>query len=821
VGAGGWAAASGAVLVFAEVLPRPGKPLDRTFTYAVPEALIAQVRPGLQVVVPFGPRLVPGFVIALSETTQIPQPKPIAEALSSALALPPTAVPLARWMAERYLCSLGEALQPALPERTAVRLTRAVAITPAGLERIETPDARARGRPVLERLRDAGGELPLGALRRQVGRDALEGVLASLKRAGLVELRTSVEPPGAKPRRVDVVEPAQEAEALKQAAAARARRSPKQAAVLRAAAGGAPMRPADLARRCHTTSAVVRRLVREGLLALRQRDLRRVPLAAAEGASPTPPTLTLDQGLALRAILQGLKAEPSPVFLLYGVTASGKTEVFLQAVGEVVRRGRQAIVLMPEISLTAQAVGLFQARFGDRIAVLHSALSPGERYDEWRRIQGGQADVVIGARSAVFAPCPNLGLIVVDEEHETSYKQENAPRYHAREVAIQRGQLEGAGVILSSATPSLESLHHAHEGRYHLLHLPTRVDGRPFPEVSVVDLRGTGAHRAIFSARLVLALKEAMDAGDQAILFLNRRGYATFVLCPDCGRALRCPDCNVSLTYHLRGRRVLCHHCGASRPAPDVCEHCGSPEVKYSGFGTERVEAEVAKVLPQAKVGRLDRDVTAQRGAHVRVVSDFQTRRTNVLIGTQMVAKGFDFAGVTLVGVISADTALNLPDFRAGERTFQLLAQVAGRAGRRERRGRVVVQTYAPDHYAVQAAVAYDYEAFYREEIEARREHGYPPFVALARVVALAEDEEPAKALCEALAERLTGTAGLRVLGPAPAPLARLKGRYRWHLLASAANHDTLLPGLRAACDGLRAPRGVQVTVDVDPVSLM
>jgi len=812
--------------VFAEVLPRPGKPFDRTYTYAVPEALADAIHVGSQVVVPFGPRRVPGLVVALSDTTDIPQPKPVVEVLSSALSLPPTALPLARWIAGRYLCSLGEALQPALPERTAVRLTRAAAITPAGLERLAAPDARLRHRPVLELLRDAGGELPLGALRREVGYNALGSALDSLRRAGLIEQRTSIQPPAARARHADMVEPAQDAAALEQAAADRERRSPKQAAVLRAvAACDSPLSPADLARRCQTASAVVRRLVAEGLLALRRCDVRRAPQAAAEGGAEAPPTLTLDQGAALEAILHALKAEPSPVFLLYGVTASGKTEVFLRAIGEAVRCGRQAIVLMPEISLTAQAVALFEARFGERVAVLHSGLSAGERYDEWRRIQNGQADVVIGARSAVFAPCPNLGLIVVDEEHEASYKQENAPRYHARETAIERGRLEGAGVILSSATPSLESLHRAYEGGYHLLHLPSRVDGRPLPEVSVVDLRGTGAHRGIFSARLVLALKEAMDAGEQVILFLNRRGYSTFVLCPDCGRALRCPDCNVSLTYHLRGKQVLCHHCGESYPAPTVCEHCGSPEVKCSGFGTERVEAEVAKVVPQARAGRLDRDVTAQRGAHVRVVSDFRTGRTNVLIGTQMVAKGFDFAGVTLVGVVSADTALNLPDFRAGERTFQLLAQVAGRAGRRAKRGRVVVQTYAPDHYAVQAAAAHDTDCFYREEIEARREHGYPPFAALARVIASAEDEQEARAACDAMAERLAGgddgPGAVRVLGPAPAPLARIKRRYRWHLLATAPGHEALLAALRRAGEGLRPRRGVQLVVDVDPVSLL
>jgi primosomal protein N' (replication factor Y) len=509
--------------------------------------------------------------------------------------------------------------------------------------------------------------------------------------------------------------------------------------------------------------------------------------------------------------------------LLYGVTASGKTEVFLHAIAEVMAQGRQAIVLMPEISLTAQAIGIYRARFGDRVAILHSALSTGERWDECARVSSGEAAVIIGARSALFAPTRALGLIVIDEEHETSYKQEQAPRYHARDVALKRGELNSCPVVLASATPAVESFYLAEAGRHRLLRLPTRVEDRPMPSVRVVDLRGAARHPAIFSGPLRQGIAERLQAGEQAILFLNRRGYATFLLCPACGHSVRCADCGVALTFYQQDNRIRCHHCGLSLHAPDTCAKCGGRQFSFSGFGTERVESELMRLFPQARPGRMDRDTTAGKGAHLRIVSSFREAETNILIGTQMVAKGFDFPGVTLVGVISADTALNLPDFRAGERTFQLLTQVAGRSGRGEKEGEVVVQTYQPEHYAVLAAAEQDYEAFYRQEIEMRRELGYPPFSQLANLVFTSESKLEAESRAAAVAQLITASdpAGeVAVLGPAPAPLERLRGRYRWHLLVRGPE-GIVQPTLRAALAAAPEwPQGSMV-VDVDPVSLM
>jgi primosomal protein N' (replication factor Y) len=567
----------------------------------------------------------------------------------------------------------------------------------------------------------------------------------------------------------------------------------------------------------------VRTLVKQGLLSYRWRTVRRIPWGDEATVATDPPTLNREQREAVTAISDAIGQRQSRCFLLHGVTASGKTEVFLHAIAVALDRGLQSIVLMPEISLTAQAVGIFRARFGDRVAILHSALSLGERWDECERIRSGEAAVVIGARSALFAPVRSLGLVVVDEEHETSYKQEQAPRYHARDLARKRAELNACPVVLASATPAVESFYRAKCGEFQLLRLSARVEARPMPAVRIVDLRGVGRRPAIFSGSLRQGLAARLLAGEQAILFLNRRGYATFLACLACGHALRCPDCGISLTYYQEHHRLRCHQCGATHTAPATCPSCAGPQIAFSGFGTERVESELMRLLPQARPGRLDSDTTAGKGAHVRILTRFRQAETNILIGTQMVAKGFDFPAVTLVGVISADTGLNLPDFRAAERTFQLLTQVAGRSGRGERPGEVIIQTYRPDHYAIQAAARQDYEGFYQQEIALREELSYPPYSQLANLVFLSLDQAQAERRAHRVAAELRQSRGplpLEVLGPAPAPLAKLRGRHRWHLLVKGSQ-GALQPALRTALAALPAwPEG-SLVLDVDPVSLM
>ncbi len=601
---------------------------------------------------------------------------------------------------------------------------------------------------------------------------------------------------------------------------------------------------------------------------IEEREVWRDPLAGREFVLTAPPRLTPEQEAAWSAVRAGLrelfqKSQPPaqpPVYLLHGVTGSGKTELYLHALQETLAAGRQAIVLVPEIALTPQTIRRFAARFPNRISVLHSGLSPGERYDSWRRIRSGQADVVIGPRSALFAPLPRLGCIVVDEEHETAYKQESTPRYHAREVALQRARLEGAAVILGSATPDLGTYYRALQGQFTLLRLPQRVMGHrakveeqraryriepgrlrlrevgpgyeelrylDLPPVEIVDLRAElrAGNRSIFSRALQSALAETLEHHQQAILFLNRRGAATFILCRDCGLVLTCPRCDVPLTYHasrftFHASRpgLLCHHCGRQEEVPKECPRCGSPRIRYFGVGTQRVQEVLHEFFPGVRTLRWDRDTTGGALSHDVLLEQFVNHQADVLVGTQMVAKGLDLPLVTLVGVISADTALHLPDFRASERTFQLLTQVAGRAGRSILGGRVIIQTYNPDHYAIQAASRHDYEGFYQQEITFRHEQGYPPFTRLARLVYRHRDETQCAAEVQRLADllrlevRRQGLADVSLIGPAPCFFHRLQGRYRWQVVLRAPDPALLLRPFEL-------PPGWQV--DIDPVGVL
>lgn len=554
------------------------------------------------------------------------------------------------------------------------------------------------------------------------------------------------------------------------------------------------------------------------------------PVAPAEprlrpGSGPNP---TPSQEIVIKSIKEALAGSGPRCYLLHGITGSGKTEVYLQAISGFVEKGCQAVVLVPEISLTPQMLDRFRARFGHLVAVLHSRLSSRERYREWQRIRGGEAAVVVGARSAVFAPATSLGLLVIDEEHENTYKQQDNPRYHVREVALERARRAGAVVLMGSATPSVESYYRATQGEYGLLRLDSRVDGRQLPPVRIVDLRreSRGGGR-IFSRLLADKIRQRLGRGEQVILFLNRRGYATFVLCRECGLVLQCPRCSVSLTYHAAGRHLLsCHYCNYRRRAPEVCPRCESFEIGWYGLGTQRVEQEARALFAGARVLRLDVDSTTRRGSHEAILGAFCRGEADILIGTQMVAKGLDIPRVTLVGVISADTSLHLPDFRSAERTFQLLTQVAGRAGRGEIPGEVVVQTYNPGHYSLQAARGHDYLAFYRQEIALRRELAYPPFSHLVNLLVSNPAEERAREVAEKLASRLRVLAApagdtVGVLGPAPAPLFRLRGKYRWQTALKGPDGELLRQIAGTVKEELGPSAAACVSVDVDPISML
>ena len=620
-------------------------------------------------------------------------------------------------------------------------------------------------------------------------------------------------------------------------------RSVKRERFYRPAAGPEPLRPpgskasevldvvreageipaADLRRRFGTCSLQLKRLEELGLVTVEEREVYRNPFAGEAVGRDTPRALVRHQAEALDSITSALDGRSFAPFLLHGVTGSGKTEVYLQAIAHALGQGSNALVLVPEISLTPQLVSRFRARFDVPLAILHSGLSDGERYDEWRRIRRGQARIVIGARSAVFAPLEGIGIIVVDEEHEASFKQADGLRYNARDLALVRGRMEKAAVVLGSATPLVTTLHAARQGRLPLLNLPERVEGRPMPTVSIVPMQGI---RETVSHQLAQALQETLAAGEQSLLFINRRGFATFLVCGDCGEALTCPNCSVTLTFHRQRRQSVCHHCDYAVPFPGVCPACNSFEMKELGAGTERIEHELRELLPDAAIVRMDSDTTSGRGSHDRLLKRMADRTADILIGTQMVAKGHDFPGVTLVGVINAESSLNMPDFRSSERTFQLLSQVIGRAGRGELPGRVIVQAVNPSHYAIQNAVSHNGAEFCRQELDFRREAGYPPFAFLACLSFSGTSEKCVQARaeeCERLLRSIKNEFRLRVeiLGPAMAPLYRLRGRFRRQiLLKSAGRHD-----LRRVVTAWRDRRDVASTVreliDIDPVDMM
>lgn len=810
--------------VYAEVIVDiAADALDRTYDYRIPPALTGQICPGRRVIVPFANRTVQGVVVRLTDRPAVTEVKEIAALIEESAPVPPALIQLADWTSERYLCRRRDSLRCVGPPgvtRHARRYLR-LAQPPGTVSEAGDLSLSAREEALLRRLA-AAGRIALGdLLARPV---ASREEIASLAQRGLVVLETCYEPQVHR-RRVMWVAAGSEDSAGPVL-------TPRQAGALAALAAhpGGLSRSAAL-RLPGMSAAVLRALIDKGLVQPGEREQRRVPVRP-EWTVPAAPEPTTAQSAAVSAVNEAIRARQPEIFLLYGATGSGKTEVYLRALERCLAEGRRGIVLVPEISLTLQTVAAVHARFPGRTAVLHSGLTLGERYDEWLEIASGRASVVIGARSAVFAPVPDLGLIVLDEEHETTYKQDDvAPRYHAREVAIRRGQLERAAVLLGSATPSLESFHRAMTGEFRLLELPGRLDGRRLPPVRIVDLREelAAGNRTIFSRALQDAVRDRLARGEQAILFLNRRGHSTFVLCRECGLVLRCPYCEVSLTHHAAERRLRCHYCGYTRPVPDICPNCKSRYIRYLGIGTQKIEEEAGKFFPGARLLRMDVDTTRRKGAHAAILRAFAAGEADILIGTQMVAKGLDFERVSLVGVVSADTALNLPDFRAAERTFQLLTQVAGRAGRGHLGGEVIIQTYNPEHYSIVAAAAHDFQGFFRQEIELRRELGYPPFGHLLNLTLSSRDEVALSAAADSLAARLLESrqngnmAEITLLGPCPPPLARLRGVHRRQITLRGPAIGELLRLARQGLErwGPGRREGVRLAVDVDPHSML
>lgn len=652
-------------------------PLDRPFSYRIPEKIKDKIEVGKRVWVPFGPRRVVGYVVELTDKADVKNIRPIESVIDATPIVSEELLRLSKWISEYYICSWGEAIDATIP-----------------------------------------------------------GVL----KKGKTDIRA-----------------------------------------------------------------------RKSFEERKYEDTRDI--------SPNP-----EQRKALDAINDSVDSSTHSVFLLHGITASGKTEIYIQAIRHSLTHGRSSIVLVPEISLTPQTVERFKSRFGDNVAVMHSGLLGSERFREYKKIKDGRAKIVIGARSAIFSPVRNLGLVIIDEEHETSYKQESVPRYHAREVGVKRAEISGATVILGTATPSLESYFNAKAGRYKLLELKKRIKDIALPKVNIVDMRkelDQKHYATIFSRSLKDRIGKVLARGEQAILFLNRRGFSTFIYCRKCGIVIRCKRCDAVMVYHYSKKKLNCHYCNWSIDPPETCAKCKSTYVKYFGMGTERVESELYRYFPEGRIDRMDADTTRKRGSHDKVLGKFKDQSINILVGTQMIAKGLDFPQVTLVGVVSADTTLNLPDFRASERTFNLLTQVAGRAGRGDAGGEVIIQTYAPHHYAITTASKHDYLSFYEKEIVLREELDLPPFYNMIRLLLRSRKEERVVAASKDLAGIIgTQMKDVKILGPAPAVISRIKNQYRWNLMIKTKDAARSAIRLKKILKDFKRPSGVIIAVDVDPISV-
>ncbi len=799
----------------------------RSYSYSIPDELADRVQAGHGVIVPFGRHTFQGIVLEITDEPGYSRTRPIESLVADSPVIAEPLIGLGEWMAAYYHTDLYTAYRLMLPPAFEQRQTIIVRVTEAGRDAIENVSPRRA--EILDFVLDAG-ETTTAAIRDEFGARAGRDVTALTGR-GYLDASEVWEGPRISPRMETFVEAAIPLDQLRtKAKELRTSGAFRQADALEALAANRGESLSDLRRVSGASRRSWDALAETGVITLEQRETRRNPLAAREAASPVADfQLTPHQKDALNHVTASINDGGSDVYLLHGVTGSGKTEVYLQAFRHVIEKGRRGIMLVPEIALTPQTIGRFWERFPGRVAVLHSGLTLRERYDEWRSIAEGQFDIVIGSRSAALAPMPDVGLIVVDEEQEWTYKQESpAPRYHARDVAIERARCENAVVVLGSATPDVGTMYAALRTEITLLELPGRItaaeDGgdtgwteRPLADVDIVDLRQElmEGNRSIFSRALRVAMNDALGRGEQAILFVNRRGAGQAVQCRACGHTMRCRRCTTVMTYHA-DERIVCHLCGDRRRSPTRCPSCRRNTIRAIGVGTERVAEEAVAAFPGARVIRWDRDAVTEARGHEPILGEFANGRADILVGTQMIAKGLDLPGVTVVGVVNADIGLHAPDFRASERVFQLLCQVAGRAGRGHAPGRVIVQTYEPENQAIQAAAAQDYRQFYLEETQFRRQLRYPPYSRMARLTCVRTSRRDAQEAAGQLARALRaeirsrGMMNTRVIGPAPAPWERLRGRYRWQVTIIADEPTELL-------ETIALPPGW--TVDVDPMS--
>lgn len=814
-------------------------PIHRTFTYRV-DGPIPPI--GTRVLVPFRRDERIGWVVGPGSRGEIKGLKSVLSVLDETPTVPADLVELCRWIADYYIAPMGIALRAALPAVLSDVSRDYVTLRDLGSRSLRPREQRVAdwlsGRPGPQRVRTMRRDLGMGSVWPEVRSLVARGVLS----------HETLPPttPSVKTRRVVRITRHLETLAERDEIFGRAGRQKEAYGSLEASGGSSDL--SHLMGNEGFSRTVIAGLEEKELVQLVDEEEYRDPFVHTAVPEAPKLTLTQHQRVALAALVDGLDERVPAPYLLQGITGSGKTLVYIELLREALARGRTAIVLVPEIALTPQTVSRFRAHFADDVAVLHSGLSDGERYDAWRQLRNGERRIAIGARSALFAPLENIGAVIVDEEHEGTYKQSDAPRYHARDLAVMRARAHGAVCVLGSATPSLESWQNARSGKFRHLFLPERVGGGRLPEVRVIDLRkerkkeGGGSPRAgrgagVLSRELVDAIDVRLRKREQVILLLNRRGYSSFVQCRECGEVEQCENCSISLTFHRVTQRIVCHHCRFEAPAPSRCPRCGSADLSFRGVGTEQVERVANEAFPEARIARMDVDTTSGKWAHQRILARVESGEVDILLGTQMIAKGLDFPRVTLVGVVNADVGMNLPDFRASERTYQLLSQVAGRAGRSVLGGEVLIQTSLPDHYAVRAAVAHDFEMFATRELEERLRPSYPPHVRLVNVVVSSPDQGLTARAAEGGANWLRrwlsacarprhsgpgGGVGVELVGPAPAPIERLHNRWRWHFLLRGPSPRALGRAARALAEDYNLPSGdVRLVLDRDPVALL
>ena len=817
-------------------------PVFSQYLYAVPESLRQEIDIGKRVLVPFGKKIITGYITAYSTKTQAFEIKEVIDVLDDKPLLSARMLDLCRWISRYYFAPLGLVIKSVLPaginikSLTVVKISGASGKGQGGMELESEAEKLGETEEKIYEFVKKKGEVSLSGIQRGLKINQIYSPVKKLCSAGLVETFMKVKGPSTYSMKIKYVRInlKEDFEALIKKFKIKGRKGYE---VLKLISEKGEMPLKDLMSETSSGISTIKSLRKKGILEICEKRVLRDPYREVVFTKSGHLQLNDSQILALEGIVNEIDRKEFSGILLHGVTGSGKTEVYIQAIGKTIEQGKKAIVLVPEISLTPQMVSRFKSRFGERVAVLHSALMPGERFDEWQKIYNGTVDVAVGARSAIFAPFENTGLIVVDEEHDSSYKQEEVPCYNARDVALVRGKLQNCTVILGSATPSLESFYNARIGKYKYLRLEKRIGDKPMPEVEIVDIRKSFKSErnkdfSICSENLIESIKSVLRKNEQVLLFINRRGYANFIQCTACGESLRCPNCSVTLTYHKKEKRLKCHYCDYSIFLSETCPHCNSSAIKEIGIGTQKLEEEIKKLFPDARVARFDRDTVKGKFSHQKILERLENGEIDILIGTQMLSKGHDYPKVTLVCAVLADLDLNFPDFRAAEKGFQLLVQVSGRAGRSFFRGKSIIQTLNPEHYCIEAAKEHNYLKFFEREINFRKRLNYPPFTRIANIIIKGDTDAETKTAAAEFKRLLLKASedqnieSLDILGPSPALLHRLRAKYRWQIIIKSEKISFLHSVLNKCRDTLQFTpkkefKRVSIHIDIDPANLV